>query len=279
MKWEEVSLKLVGAMVKKDIVIEENVVIKQDSLLSSKDIKYLLIHDIKKVLIERIHIEKPLLLQLESFIVRSEQPLFWEEYIDTLEATKIFFTLLEKGSNEDPEPLLLKVHNLISLLENRKEFFRYVYTVVGHEDSLYRHSLNVAIIAFVLGELTLLEKPMLLSQMGFLHDIGKTRIDQEILYKEGKLTNEEITHVHKHTILGEQLTKSLGIYNIDIQEAALFHHENRKETGYPYQIDASTLSYGIQIISFIDALDTLSSDRIYKSKTTLFNALKILYFD
>jgi len=279
LKSEEVSLKLLGSITQKDIRIGEDIYIKKGSILSTRDISYLKKMNVKKVLVSKVLVEKPLLLQLERFVVKSEQPLFWEEYIDTLEQTKKFFKLLENGAIEDPEPLLLKMHNLISLLEDKKEFFKFAYSVIGCEDSLYRHSINVSILSYIIGEITLLEKPILLSQMGYLHDIGKVRLDQEILYKEVPLTFEEKLHVQKHTTLGVPLLKSLGIYNTYIQEAVLYHHENRKGDGYPNRLDSKRLPHGVQIISFIDALDTLCSDRVYKTKTSFMNALNILYFD
>lgn len=281
MKWKELSPKLLGALIKKDIQAADNsILIKKNSILTTNIISYLLNNNIKKVPVSFLKLDNELLLQLERFIIKSKQPLFWEEYIHAIEETKVFFTLLEEGAIENFEPLLLTIHNLIALLEDEKEFFEFAYSIEGCSDSLYRHSVNVSIVSFLLGNLhTLIENNTLLSQMGYIHDIGKVKLDKNILNKPQSLTTEEKFHIQAHTLLGERLLKSIGVYKKELLDSALLHHESLKGDGYPNKIPKESIPIHVQVISTADVFDTLCSDRVYKKRNSMFESLNKLYFD
>lgn len=71
-----------------------------------------------------------------------------------------------------------------------------------------------------------------------LHDIGKVGIDEKILNKPGRLTNEEFEEMKKHTLIGASMLKSLGVYqNEELVKVAYqicrWHHERYDGKGYP----------------------------------------------
>ena len=102
------------------------------------------------------------------------------------------------------------------------------------DDSTYVHSINVALIATVLGRwLHMSEEELkILTSSGLLHDIGKLLIPKEILTKPKKLTEEEYTIIKTHPKKGFELLKTL-----DLDERILFstlaHHERCDGSGYP----------------------------------------------
>ena len=76
-------------------------------------------------------------------------------------------------------------------------------------DSTYAHSLNVAIISRIIGKWLHFSNEELdtLTLAGLLHDIGKTKIPDEVLNKDGKLTDEEFQMIRNHPKYGYDILK------------------------------------------------------------------------
>lgn len=99
---------------------------------------------------------------------------------------------------------------------------------------------------------------------GLLHDIGKTQIPPEILYKPGSLTDEEYELMKLHPILGEQM-----IYPITSMRhlcpVIRSHHERWDGKGYPDGISGEIIPLGARIIALADVFDALAAERPYKA--------------
>jgi putative nucleotidyltransferase with HDIG domain len=101
-----------------------------------------------------------------------------------------------------------------------------------------------------------------------LHDIGKIGIPDAVLQKPAKLSPEEMRTIQKHSELGEAICRPL-----DIGEDALFlirHHQERLDgTGYPDRLAYDQQPLSLRILSAVDALDAMSSDRPYRKAMDL----------
>lgn len=109
----------------------------------------------------------------------------------------------------------------------------------------------------------------LIATAATLHDVGKICVDSDILNKPGKLTEEEYRAVQQHTILGEQLLRSLSLYTGEpllrtAMEICRWHHERYDGGGYPDGICAEEIPISAQIVSLADAYDALTTKRTYK---------------
>ena len=115
-----------------------------------------------------------------------------------------------------------------------------------------------------------------------LHDVGKIAIDDAILRKPGKLTNEEFDTMKKHTILGGEIIK-------DIQKKAgeqefldyafifaVYHHEKWDGSGYPYGKMSKDIPLPARLMAIIDVYDALISERPYKKPFTHEEAINII---
>lgn len=99
-----------------------------------------------------------------------------------------------------------------------------------------------------------------------LHDIGKLRIPDSILWKPSELTREEWEIMRKHPEYGYEFVRKIGF----LKEAAdiiLSHHEKFDGTGYPRGIKGKDISFGARIFSLVDAIDALVYDRPYHRGT------------
>jgi HD-GYP domain-containing protein (c-di-GMP phosphodiesterase class II) len=103
-----------------------------------------------------------------------------------------------------------------------------------------------------------------LQKAGILHDIGKTQIPAEILYKPGKLTDEEYELMKLHPILGEKMlfpVKSLR----HLCPIVRGHHERWDGQGYPDGLRGDQIPLGARIIAVADVFDALVAERPYKA--------------
>ena len=125
----------------------------------------------------------------------------------------------------------------------------------------------------------------LVEKAAILHDVGKIKISDTILCKNGKLTAEEYEEIKKHTIYGQEIMKELikGIDNseeyLDIAtKMALSHHERYDGKGYPYGLKGDEIPLCARIMAVADVLDALLSKRQYKEYDKQFDGkiLKIL---
>jgi putative nucleotidyltransferase with HDIG domain len=99
---------------------------------------------------------------------------------------------------------------------------------------------------------------------GLLHDIGKIGVDDKVLRKPGRLTDEEYEHIKRHPELGYKILKDLkGL--ADVLPSVLHHHERWDGGGYPHELAAEEIPLFARIISVADAYDAMASDRPYRS--------------
>ena len=105
-----------------------------------------------------------------------------------------------------------------------------------------------------------------------MHDVGKTKIDQEILIAPRKLTNEEFEEMKSHTTIGYNILSKCKFNDRDIALSALEHHE--KLDGSGYQNNKTKISRTAQIIGVIDCYEALTNDdRPYRNAMGTFDTL------
>ncbi len=102
-----------------------------------------------------------------------------------------------------------------------------------------------------------------LKNCSFLHDIGKVKIPDSILYKPTRLTDEEFEIVKQHPVIGEQILKPI----IPLQHAlpvVRHHHERYDGKGYPDGISGTAIPFAARIVAITDSFDAMVSDRPYR---------------
>ena len=114
-----------------------------------------------------------------------------------------------------------------------------------------------------------------------LHDIGKIGIDEKILNKPGKLTNEEFEAMKQHTIIGARMLDSLEMYHDEemmkyAYEICRWHHERYDGKGYPDGLKGEEIPISAQVVSLADVYDALVSDRVYKKAYSHEKAMEMI---
>lgn len=109
------------------------------------------------------------------------------------------------------------------------------------------------------------------------HDIGKVGIPDDILLKEGKLTEDEFNIMKKHVIIGSEILRDTkSAYLIEGERIALNHHEKYNGTGYPDGKVGEDIPISARIVSIADVFDALTSKRPYKNSWSIQEAILLL---
>lgn len=98
---------------------------------------------------------------------------------------------------------------------------------------------------------------------GLLHDVGKIRIPDGIINKEGKLTEEEFNCVKLHPLAGYHILKGISAFSM-IAIGAKYHHERYDGNGYPNGLIGENIPLVARIIGVADAYDAMTSSRSYR---------------
>ncbi len=105
-----------------------------------------------------------------------------------------------------------------------------------------------------------------------LHDIGKIGINEEILLKPDKLTNDEFIIMKTHSEKGYRILQAMGELE-NVAKCVLCHHEKWDGTGYPLCLKEDEIPLISRIISIVDAYDVMTSKRPYKKPMTKESAI------
>lgn len=135
------------------------------------------------------------------------------------------------------------------------------------DEYTFKHSVDVATMAMIIGKKYGLSDREIhdLGIAGLLHDVGKSKIPNEVLNKAGRLTDEEFALMKQHTLLGFEILKKRNEFSDGIMRGVLQHHEKTNGKGYPLGNNAEKIHLYAKIISVADIYDALVTERSYKS--------------
>jgi len=108
-----------------------------------------------------------------------------------------------------------------------------------------------------------------------LHDIGKLAVPEHIISKPGRLTPEEFEKMKIHTIVGADILERVR-FPYPVVPIVRAHHEKWDGSGYPFGLKALEIPIGARILSAVDYLDALASDRQYRRAMPLDEVMKRL---
>ncbi|HTS29974.1 MAG TPA: diguanylate cyclase [Bryobacteraceae bacterium] len=117
------------------------------------------------------------------------------------------------------------------------------------------------------------EERQALEAAALLHDIGKLAVPEYIISKPGKLTPEEFEKMKVHPIVGAEILDSVQ-FPYPVVPIVRAHHEKWDGSGYPYGLKGEEIPLGARIVSAVDCLDALASDRQYRRALPIDEAMR-----
>lgn len=200
-------------------------------------------------------------------------------YVQALDKTREMFDQITAENPPSLNEFSEVFFDVAGQAMKQKGLFRSLYLLEGADSYTYRHSLNVGILCSLIA--TLLkwdpERVSFMGTAGFLHDVGKMKVPKEILLKPGRLNEEEFKVMRMHTVYGYEMIKLMEGGTEELALCALLHHERLDGSGYPEQRKGDEIPIECQILAVADMFDAICSDRVYKDRTSPFEAAQFLW--
>ncbi len=183
------------------------------------------------------------------------------------------FRIEIKGNDEISELANSFNQMTASLFESRKKLVTYFYRTVqslirtleakdpytrGHAERVADYAGKIALkMGFSQRKLELLR------EVTMLHDIGKIGIQEGVLNKKEKLTEQDWEEIRKHPVVGEDILRPIFL-DKEMLEIVRCHHERYDGKGYPDKIKGENINILTAIVSVADAYDAMTSSRAYR---------------
>ena len=189
--------------------------------------------------------------------------------------------LVDEMFSDPSSGVLEGLSNTVSIIVGEyikdPEVLKSFWCISGKDYTTAMHSVNVMALAirYAISRKYNKTKTKLLGLCALLHDIGKTKTDEEILTAPRKLSEEDFAKIKSHPIQGYNLLKRCKFSNPEVKLTALQHHEKLDGSGYPNGL--THISEFAQIISILDCFEALTNDdRPYRDSMIPYNALDLI---
>ncbi|MDD5212182.1 MAG: HD domain-containing protein [Sulfuricurvum sp.] len=202
---------------------------------------------------------------VEAFLICSSADSFWF-YMDQ-EALNGYFDIWMKNglSDEYSFELLKNIAMMFASVVDAKSTFT------------TEHSYGVASVGVYIARLYGLsirqQEIVLLSAL--LHDLGKLRVADAILQKQGPLNDDERQKMNRHGFDSHMILRKIKGFD-EIANIASLHHEHMDATGYPYHLSANEIPIEARVLAVADIFQALIQDRPYRKGMLAGEALAIL---
>jgi putative nucleotidyltransferase with HDIG domain len=172
------------------------------------------------------------------------------------------------------------VDRLKEAAEQNRELFlgsiRMLAAAIDEKDPYTRgHSGRVAKYSIIIGDGLGLSAEDLdrLRIAALLHDVGKIGVDDRVLKKPGKLTDEEFDLMKQHTVKGANIMRPVAQMK-EMLPGIELHHERMDGQGYPYGLSGDQIPLMARIIAVADTFDAITTNRPYQSAMDLEYAIE-----
>lgn len=199
--------------------------------------------------------------------------LFQQKHAENLlRYKKLMVSFVTGGVPVASDDLLAIYQDMASTYSSGTTLLDYLYNLVPNEDELtYTHCLNSALLGGTFAdwmELSQADRETLILSC-FYYDIGKLRLPYDLLWKSGKLSDEEFAQVKKHPVIGYALlNNSKAPVDQRVKNAVIMHHERMDGSGYPYHMKGSGIDVFARYVAIIDTYIAMASSRSYRTALT-----------
>lgn len=204
-----------------------------------------------------------------------------ELYDDALETLAALMAALPPGQPLPSEATRAMVRQFMSSLLRNSDALICLAHLRDRDRYLLEHALNCSILMTVFARALQLAEPEVeqLALAALWHDIGKIRIDANVLNKPGRLTADEFREVRRHVDYSLEFADAVPGFTALMRDAIAHHHERLDGNGYPNKLRADDISQAGRMMAIVDSYDAMTAPRVYRSAVTAVRAFKVLRAD
>ena len=213
-------------------------------------------------------------------IIKSNDTNFEEKAVKIYIYSKIYaeYVITTGNLKDNQENVKKSIETTIEYLLMSEFAFMNLLNLSSYDYNEVGHGMNVSIYSMALANRLGFSSKMSLYEVGLsglTHDIGKLKIQKELLSKKG-LSESEIYEIQKHPIYSKEILMASGIDNRNIINGVLEHHESSNGSGYPFgKMEEDISAYG-KILIIANRFDSLTRNRPYRIKLSASDALNLM---
>ena len=184
--------------------------------------------------------------------------------------------VLNTGLDLNLTKMLTLRDDVMASVMDGEQLFDYLYNMMPNENEItYNHCFNCGLLCYVVGTWLGMKGDDLdnLTLSGFLFDIGKTKISDQLLWKPDKLSPEELIQMQHHIHLGYELLKNRQLPP-HVISVMIMHHERCDGSGYPARIKESRIDPFALIVAIVDTYEAMTHPRAQRAALTPFQAFR-----
>jgi len=200
-------------------------------------------------------------------------------YADAKATAKNIMSSLRLGRTLEMNQIHQVVDDCVDSVLRNDNALLLLTKIKNKDEYTAEHCINVSILSAAFAKhLGLLEGEIRTVALGgLLHDVGKMRIDDEILNKPGALTPEEFAVMKNHTTFGRDVLAALPRLAHSAVDVAYSHHERMDGKGYPRGLAGHQIPLFAKIVGLVDTYDAITSSRVYDKGRASMEALQIIH--
>ncbi len=196
-----------------------------------------------------------------------------------METVDSIFAQVSLGGALDVVKVKQSVDPMIDSISRNPDACIWLARMKQQDTYTYQHSVGASIWAVALGRQLGLPRPDLrsLAVGGLLFDIGKLRVNPQLLGATRSLTDEEFVELRSHVSLGVEMIRDSGLMNHDVLDMVTHHHERHDGSGYPGGLSGDNIPVFARIAAIVDCYDAITSHRSYARAIPPSAAIKKMY--
>lgn len=186
---------------------------------------------------------------------------------------------VQSGRTFDAAELSACVAPMVASLLRCPDAFLWVESLRRYDSYTYRHAVGCASLAAVFGRHMGIEQEAIVSLAagGLLLDVGKSRWPDDLLHREGPLSEPEWAIARRHVDDGLRILDGSGVTDNEIRDMVLTHHERFDGSGYPHGLAGTAIPLAGRIAAIVDTYHAMSTPRPYRAAVSQHNAIRQIY--
>lgn len=280
----------IGSTIANDIFVNTKTpIIRKDTKVTREHIQVLSAFNIVKVPIALDNIfnkseEELIKLQEEKTSNEKIEPVpvlttnFEELYNEAVSNYHKEFISWESGMKVDVTKLRNIIMPLVERVSTERQALFHLNAYASVEKYNAHHSIAVGILSGAIANKLGYSKGQIIQMAtaGLMADIGMSKVNRKIREKKTFLTESDFSEIKKHTIYSFQMIKDSPLLKPEMKLAIFQHHERLDGSGYPKGEKLNSISIYSQIIAVSDVYHAMTSERIYRAKSSPFKVLEMI---
>ena len=191
-------------------------------------------------------------------------------YRKALKVVDQIFQDVRMGQIPSSAEAISVVKSMAQLTINEPHAMMALSMLKDYDNYTFTHSVNVSVISLAVGRACNVTEEQLktLGFGGLLHDLGKLRVDVDIITKPGRLTDAEFDAIKEHPGFGADIIRQMEDVTSEVMQIVLGHHVRYDHTGYPANTAINIDSPLVQMTAIADAYDAMTTLRSYQRPFT-----------